>query len=213
MGGTDKVFAPLIGSPLILHTLRPFCESPSVHFIVLLLGQHNLEKGKQLVRERGLTKVVAVTLGGQRRQDTVRLGLDALPSCRWVLVHDGARPCLDPSLIDQALAAAQDTGAAAAGVPVKDTIKLVDPSLHVLETPPREALWAIQTPQAFRREVLEEAHRRIQKDATDDASMVEQLGYRVKVFTGSYTNLKVTTPEDLWLAEAILRRRSSAPKP
>ncbi len=208
MGGIDKTFVEVLGVPLILHTLRVFQASPLVGPVVLVLPGENVQRGLELARHHGLDKVQAVCAGGARRQDSVREGLQRLPVCQWVLVHDGARPCLDQRLIAQGLEAALETGAAIAAVPVKDTIKVVSSQGLVESTPPRNTLWAVQTPQVFRYDLLMEAHQRITQDVTDDASMVERLGVRVKVYMGSYDNLKVTTPEDLHLAEAILRSRS-----
>ena len=122
------------------------------------------------------------------------------------MVHDGARPCLDQDILQRGLEAARESGAAVAGVPVKDTIKEVSAQGLVTGTPPREALWAAQTPQVFRFSLLWNAHLQWESDVTDDATMVERLGQPVKMFLGSYENLKVTTPEDLVIAELILGR-------
>ena len=137
----------------------------------------------------------------------MRSGLDALTPCDWVIVHDGARPCLDLPMLERGLAAVQEAGAAVAGVPVKDTIKVVSDQGAVVDTPDRKSLWAAQTPQIFRYDLLRDAHDRCIEDVTDDAMMVESLGHSVKMFLGSYENLKVTTPEDLILAEAFLKQR------
>ena len=127
------------------------------------------------------------------------------------MVHDGARPGLDSALLERALLAVEAAphGAAIAGVPVKDTIKTVDAAGRVTGTPPRESLWAAQTPQVFAYDLLRQVHARFQGDATDDAMMAESLGYQVSMFPGSYENLKVTTPEDLVVMEAILQGRAA----
>ena len=209
MEGVDKTFAPLLGRPLITHTLDRFEEFPQVAEIVLALAADSLELGRSLVRDRGYRKVSQVCAGGARRQDSVRAGLEALDLCQWVMVHDGARPGLDSALLLRGLeaAAASPDGAAIAGVPVKDTIKVVDVDGLVTDTPPRETLWAAQTPQVFGYDLLCRAHAEFEGDATDDAMMVEALGCQVSMFTGSYENLKVTTPEDLVVMEAVLRGR------
>ena len=209
MEGVDKTFAPLLGRPLITHTLDRFEEFPLVTEIVLVLAAHSVERGQALVREGGFAKVSRICAGGARRQDSVKAGLDALQPCDWVMVHDGARPGLNTSLLQRGLeaAAACTDGAVIAGAPVKDTIKVVSPQGQVIDTPPRETLWAAQTPQIFSYELLRRAHAEFQGDATDDAMMVEALGYRVSMFMGSYENLKVTTPEDLAAMEAVLRGR------
>jgi 2-C-methyl-D-erythritol 4-phosphate cytidylyltransferase len=205
MGGVDKTFAPILGIPLVAHTLAHFEAFPQVTEIALVLAADSLEQGQHLVRSYNYQKVGRLCAGGRRREDSVRCGLEALSPCQWVIVHDGARPCLDQQMLQRGLAAAQETGAAVAGVPVKDTIKVVSPQKTVLDTPARESLWAAQTPQIFRYELLLEAHRRCSQTVTDDAAMVESLGHPVKMFLGSYENLKVTTQEDLTIAEALLR--------
>ena len=124
--------------------------------------------------------------------------------CEWVAVHDGARPLAAPELLAKGLEAAQETGAAVPVTPLSDTVKMVDSGGWVVETLARERLWAVQTPQVFRRELLSEAHRTVTDTVTDDAAMVERLGHRVRVFPGTPANLKVTRPEDLLFAEALL---------
>lgn len=213
MGGLDKVFALVNGRPALAWVLDALEKAPSVDSVVVVLSQDNLERGLGLLVSGRWRKARSICRGGPRRQDSVRCGLEVLPPCQWVVVHDAARPCLTPDLVERGLAAAQETGAAVAAVPSKDTIKRVDEALMVVETPPRERLWIVQTPQVFSRPLLEEAHRTIQETATDDASMVERLGMKVKVFMGDYTNLKITTPEDLTLVEALLRLRTSLSEP
>lgn len=209
MGGVDKTFAPLLGTPLVIHTLAHFEAFPLVTEIVLVLAADYLEQGQRLVQSHNYHKVTRLCAGGERRQDSVRCGLEALRPCQWVIVHDGARPCLDQLMLQRGLAAVKETGAAVAGVPVKDTIKVVSPQRKVLDTPAREALWAAQTPQIFQYELLWEAHRRCIETVTDDAAMIESLGHPVTMFPGSYENLKVTTPEDLTIAEALLKGRKT----
>ncbi len=207
MGNVDKIFTTLFGLPLITHTVDAFERCPLVRDIVLVLSPHNLDRGQALAEDRGWRKVVSVCQGGERRQDSVRLGLERLPDGRnpWIVIHDGARPCFDPDILERGLDAAQETGAAVAAVPCKDTIKIVSSSHLVESTPPRDTLWMVQTPQVFRYDLLLQAHRTCEKTVTDDASMVESLGHKVKVFMGSYSNIKVTTPEDLAVAETFLR--------
>ena len=207
MGGVDKIFTPILGIPLIAHTLDQFEAFPLVSEVVLVLAPDNLERGACLARDRGYRKVSHICPGGERRQDSVRRGLERLAPCQWVIVHDGARPNLDPQMLQRGLAAAQECGAAVAGVPVQDTVKVVAAQGLVEATPPRDTLWAAQTPQIFRYDLLWEAHRRCTEPVTDDAAMVERLGHPVKMFLGSYHNLKVTTPLDLAIAEVLLRGR------
>lgn len=207
MGDIDKVMAPLAGRPLLAWTLEPFVRSHLVDRVVLVLREDLLPTGSALLRDEGWSSAVTRCAGGARRQDSVAAGLDALGPCDWVLVHDGARPCLDAHLIAAALEAARETGAAAPGLPVADTIKQVDSAGLVVQTVPRDGLWAVQTPQAFRYAILRAACGGPQDEATDDALLVERLGVAVRVFPGSPDNLKVTRPADLALAEARLQSR------
>jgi 2-C-methyl-D-erythritol 4-phosphate cytidylyltransferase len=209
MGGVDKTFAPILGRPLVAHTLDRFESSPLIDEIVLVLAEDSLDQGRKLVEERGYRKVAHVCAGGPRRQDSVQNGLELLSPCDWVMVHDGARPCLDDAMLQRGLDAAAESGSAVAGVPVKDTIKLVTPDQMVSDTPDRAQLWAAQTPQIFRYDLLLEAHRTCTQDVTDDAAMIESLGHPIKMFLGAYENIKVTTADDLVIAEAFLKASSS----
>ena len=204
MGGVDKTFAPLLGSPLIAHTVERFEAHPAVGEIVLVLAGESVARGRELVLSRGYRKVTQVCSGGERRQDSVRQGLERLSSCDLVMIHDGARPCVDADTLERGIRTAHEHGAAVAGTPVKDTIKRVSPELLVEDTPERARLWAAQTPQVFHYELLMEAHRLGQADVTDDAAMVESLGHPVRMFEGTYENIKVTTAGDLAIAEVFL---------
>ncbi len=208
MGGVDKTFAPVLGLPLIAHTLERFEWFAPVDEIALVLAESALDSGRELVKSRGYRKVGHVCAGGERRQDSVRNGLERLSPCELVMVHDGARPCLDEGVLERALFAARDGGAAVAGVPVKDTIKRVSSDGWVEETPDRSLLWAAQTPQVFSYDLLMRAHLAYADTVTDDAAMVESLGHPVRMFEGSYENIKVTTADDLIIAESFLRARS-----
>ena len=205
MEGVDKTFTPVRGLPLVAHCLDRFESFAPVGQIALVLAESFQELGRELVRSRGYRKVTSICPGGARRQDSVRAGLESLSPCRWVVIHDGARPCFDHTLLQRGLEAVEQSGAAVAGVPVKDTIKVTTSDGMVSDTPPRDSLWAAQTPQFFRYDLLLEAHRNCPQDVTDDAAMVEMLGHPVRMFLGSYENLKVTTPEDLTIMEALLR--------
>lgn len=216
MGGVDKIHANLAGKPLLAHTVDVFQECSSVDQVVIVLSEDKLEEGRRLVKENRWSKVTEVCSGGARRQDSVREGLKRLSGCQWVVIHDGARPCLSLNLIEDGLKEARHSGAAIAAIPVTDTIKTVSPDSFVKQTPLRQHLWAVQTPQVFRFDIINEAYQKAQGDVTDDATLVENLGYKVKVYPGSDANIKVTTPEDLLLAEAILKsgneaRRSKVP--
>lgn len=205
--GADKVFMSLAGKPLLAWPVDVCQSCELVNQIVIVLHETKLDLGRRLVAERGWSKVVEVCPGGDRRQDSVRQGLGRLKGCDWVVIHDGARPFLTLELIRDGLDAAQSTGAAVAAVPVKDTVKRGGSDLMVKETLNRQELWAAQTPQVFRFDIITKAHEQIKDDVTDGASMVEQLGYKVKLYMGSYGNIKITTPEDLALAEVIARKK------
>lgn len=207
MRGVDKVFAPLAGRPLVLHSLLAFEQCPEVERVVLVLAREALEQGQALVAEAGLRKVSAVVAGGDRRQDSVRLGLQALGDCGYVAVHDAARPLLTPDLVSDGLEAAQRTGAAVCAVPCRDTVKQAE-GRRVQRTLDRGSLWLVQTPQVFRLGLLLWAHEQVSDDVTDDAAMVEMVGGDVALYEGSPLNIKVTVPEDLLLAEALLQLRA-----
>lgn len=207
MGGVDKVFAPLGGKPLLAYSVAAFQASRLIHFIVIVLNERNVEQGRALVRDSRWNKVVAVITGGERRQDSTRAGIAALPGCDLVAVHDAARPFVTTDLIRRGVEVANSHSAAIAAMPVKETIKQVRDDGLVLRTPPRETLWAAQTPQIARRAALARALDRAQETGqtvTDEAGALEAAGESVMVFAGSYSNIKVTTPEDLILAAALL---------
>ncbi len=201
--GKDKIFLPLAGKPLIARPLDICHDFKPIKQIVLVLGEHNIAPGKRLIAENKWTRVTDVCTGGRRRQDSVKAGLDRLQLCDWVIVHDGARPFLTTDLLNEGLKSAQKTGASIAAVPVKDTIKIADRNRLVKRTLDRRNLFAIQTPQVFRFDIIARAYVETDDDVTDDAALVEKAGYKIRLYTGSYSNIKVTTPEDMALAEII----------
>ena len=207
MGGGDKLWVSLGGRPLLAHTLAIFQHCPSIHKIVLVLAPGQEKLGQTLIKNSLLNKVAAICAGGEERQDSVRAGLAALGPCEWVVVHDGARPLVTRELIDKGLAAARATGAATCAVPLHDSIKLVSEQGLVEKSLDRRRLWQVQTPQVFRYELLVEAHRAAAKQppASDDATLVERLGRQVKAYMGSYHNIKVTTPDDMVIAQILIR--------
>jgi len=207
MGGVDKVLALLGGKPVLARVINIFQMCNLIDQIVVVVSKQSLGRCQQLVAEQGWSKMTEVCPGGRRRQDSVVAGLSRLTHCDWLVIHDGARPLLTVDLIDCGLEAARETGAAVAAVPVTDTIKVAGDDRIVTETPLRHNLWAVQTPQVFRFDIIAEAYRRAKGEVTDDASLVEQLGYRVKLYMGSYDNIKVTTPDDLALAEVLWHKR------
>jgi len=207
MGGVDKVLTTLGGEPLLLRATRPFQQCRMVSQIVVVVSGENRQQCQHLVSGKEWSKVSDVCLGGRRRQDSVAAGLALLTPCDWVIIHDGARPLVTPDMIDRGLSEAEETGAAVAAVPVTDTIKVAGGGGLVSQTLPRQNLWAVQTPQVFRFGIISEAYRQAKGEVTDDASLVEQLGYKVKLYMGSYDNIKVTTPADLALAEILWQER------
>lgn len=204
MGGRDKIFADLGGKPVLARSVQIFHDCPFVGQIVIVLNESNLEQGRQLVEEQTWNKVTSLRPGGLRRQDSVANGLKALDGCPWVAIHDGARPLVHRETIERGCLEVQRYGVAVAAVPAKDTVKVVDADGFVRDTPDRSMLWLAQTPQLFRFDIIDDACERVTADVTDDAALVERAGYRVKLFMGSYDNIKITTPEDLDLARAML---------
>ncbi|NLN07287.1 MAG: 2-C-methyl-D-erythritol 4-phosphate cytidylyltransferase [Firmicutes bacterium] len=210
----NKVYLRLAGRPVIAHTIEA-CFAAAVFdqiIVVVAPGEEEIFRRDVLLPWFPEEKITIVT-GGRERQDSVANGLSRLHrEIDYVCIHDGARPLVAPSLLQRCLAEARKSGAAVAAVPVKDTIKTVDTSGTVVATPDRSRLWAVQTPQAFRRDWLEEAYRHGQKQklqVTDDATLLELCGYPVTVVLADYSNLKITTADDLALAEALLGRKQA----
>lgn len=205
----SKQYLQLADKPILVHTLELFQSMDTVKEAVLVVGSDDVERCRNWVTHYGITKVKSVVAGGDERQHSVYCGLKAL-STDWVMVHDGVRPLVTAAAVQSCCAKAEQSGAAVLAVPVKDTIKQVDEAGVIVSTPDRRSLWAIQTPQAFRRVLLLEAHERARAEqfiGTDDAMVVERLGANVIVAEGEYTNIKITTPEDLPWAEFLLTKR------
>lgn len=207
MGDMDKMLASLGGEPLLLRTTRPFQQCAKIDQIVVVVSGEREIQCRHLVTGPAWSKVSDVCLGGQRRQDSVAEGLKHLTDCDWAVIHDGARPLVTVELIERGLEAVKETGAAVAAVPVQDTIKVSEEDWTVRETPPRQNLWAAQTPQVFSIKIISDAYQNANDDVTDSASLVERLGYKVKLYMGSYDNIKITTPADLALAEILWQKR------
>ncbi|MFA4905509.1 MAG: 2-C-methyl-D-erythritol 4-phosphate cytidylyltransferase [Candidatus Margulisiibacteriota bacterium] len=202
--GQPKQFLPLAGKPVAEWTIDVFHKVKNVEQIVLVVSGEDLERAKNLG--------VKVVEGGEERGDSVKNGLKAIsPDTNLVIIHDGARPLITPDIIEKAVKEAREYGAAIVGVPVKDTIKRTGDDLLIKETVDRQALWQAQTPQVFKYEIITRAYAD-GRSATDDAKLVEDLGIKVKMVMGSFENIKITTPEDLIVAEAILRNRNVLPK-
>jgi 2-C-methyl-D-erythritol 4-phosphate cytidylyltransferase len=206
MGGTDKAFAQLGRKPVLTRVIETFNRCPSIGQIVVVVNASKITGCRQMVNEQGWSDIADICVGGERRQDSVAAGLDRLKDCDWVVVHDGARPLVTVELVERGLAAAGETGAAIAAVPVTDTIKAAGDDRIVQETLPRDSLWAVQTPQVFHFNIIKAAYRQPAAEVTDDAALVERLGYKVKLYLGSYDNIKITTPEDIALAEVLVNK-------
>ncbi|MDO4323399.1 MAG: 2-C-methyl-D-erythritol 4-phosphate cytidylyltransferase [Lachnospiraceae bacterium] len=206
----------LIGDkPVLYYSLNAFQSSRRIDEIVLVCSENDIDRcRKEIVEAFGITKARKIVAGGKERHDSVYEGLKALSDCDYVMIHDGARPFVDEAMIERIWAELPQVRACTVGMPVKDTIKMSNESGYVEKTLPREKLWMIQTPQSFSYELILHAHeQRIQNDLeelkiTDDAMLVEyKEGVPVKLIEGSYENIKITTPEDLTLAEAIWGHR------
>jgi 2-C-methyl-D-erythritol 4-phosphate cytidylyltransferase len=204
MAGADKLFTEIAGRPLLAYAIAAFQECGSIDRIVVVMAPLNLKRGRELVERCGFSKAAALVKGGERRQDSVRAGLEALGACDYVAVHDGARPLVTPELIERGLEIARENGAAVPAVPLADTVKEAGADGIVVRTLDRSRMWAVQTPQVFRYDLLLRGHREVTVDVTDDAAMVESLGEPVRLFEGDRRNVKVTTAEDLELVGSLL---------
>jgi len=208
----NKVYLPLGGKPVIVHTLEAFCHIRQIDEIVVVLSAEDMDYFKKEIANRyNFSKPIFTVEGGMERQISVYNGLMALPDdVDIVVIHDGARPFITPDLIGQTIEEAREYGAALVAVPVKDTIKEVKSDLRVSSTLNREILWLAQTPQAFCHSLIVKAHKKAVEQgftATDDSALVERLGKSVRIVPGSYENIKITTKEDMLFAEYILSVR------
>ncbi|HEY7032796.1 MAG TPA: 2-C-methyl-D-erythritol 4-phosphate cytidylyltransferase [Thermomicrobiales bacterium] len=211
-GAADKVMAPLAGRPLLAYSLDAAEQAEAVGAIVVVTAEHCVGAVADLIGSGSWSKIVATVTGGDRRQDSVWAGLAAMPSgASHVAVHDAARPLVTSSLFDACIAAARRFGAAIAAAPVADTLKRVVDG-RVVATVSRRDLWAAQTPQAFRLELLMNAFASAAAtglEVTDEASLLEAMGIEVAIVPSSRANLKITHPEDLAVAEAVMRAGTS----
>lgn len=215
--GLNKQFAVIQGMPVLAHTLKKFDCLELVDGIVLVIGAEDIEYCSRFIIEKyKVSKVAEIIAGGSERQDSILNGINALKGkCEIVVTHDGARPLVAPGIIERSIEEAFAYGAAACAVPVKDTIKIADAFNFSVETPDRTRLFAVQTPQTFKFDILFKAHMKALEDrfnGTDDTMLVERLGMKIKLFEGSYENIKITTPEDIYIAEAIMKFRESKQK-
>jgi 2-C-methyl-D-erythritol 4-phosphate cytidylyltransferase len=208
--GEKKQFYLLGGKPVLAHTLDEFEASPLVRSILLVVGHEDMDYClKEIVEKYQYRKISRIIPGGKQRQDSVKHGMDALPKdLEIVVIHDGVRPFATEEMIEESIRSALRYQAVVFGMPVKETIKMVHTDGTVLKTLDRKSLWQIQTPQTFQVNVIKEAYSKATMEGfigTDDASLVERLGVKVHVLPGSYTNIKITTPEDLMLANLFLQ--------
>jgi 2-C-methyl-D-erythritol 4-phosphate cytidylyltransferase len=204
-----KPFLPLGGIPLLIHTLQTVRRSLLVQRIILVIAEERESLCREILQTHGLSNApITLVHGGAERQDSVRCGLAALDlESEIVVIHDAARPFLDPAILEASIRTAAEHGGAVVAVPAGDTIKRVTEDGRVMETVPRQQLWLAQTPQTFRVPLIREAHARAVAEsvtATDDAALLEWCGKTVKVVVGSSRNFKITTPDDFYLAEALL---------
>ncbi len=216
---TQKQYMDLLGKPLLTYCLETLQNSDLIDEIVLVVGKEDIPYVKdQIVAPFGLTKVCQVVPGGKERYDSVWQGLQAIDHADgYVFIHDGARPFLTEDILRRGYETVLQCPACVAGMPSKDTVKMVDENATVMQTPDRGTIWTVQTPQVFALSLIREAYERLMqqadRDVTDDAMVVEKmLKIPVKLFCGSYENFKITTPEDLLLAEGYLSEKGKSKK-
>lgn len=208
-----KQFIQLKGKEILVRTLETLAAVPAIDGILLVVSRDDVDLCQHLIYEYQIEKVKDILIGGSTRQESVFLGLSALPKdCSMVVIHDGARPLVTREQIESTIESASQYGGAMLAVPVKDTIKMVDKKKFVQQTPSRVNLWSAQTPQTFRYPEILEGHRHAvvmgDYSCTDDSQVVEKyLDMPVKIVQGSYDNIKITTPDDIQMGERILEAR------
>ena len=203
----SKQFIELNHKPVLYYTLKKFINNKNINNIILVVSKDDYDYCKNEVLKKYDLKVNKIVLGGKERQDSVYNGIQSLEETEIVLIHDGARPFISDKIINDGIEFAKEFGAAAPGVMPKDTIKIKDDNNFSVNTPNRKDLVSIQTPQIFRYEVIKECHEIIKENGdivTDDTMVVEKFGHKVYLYDGEYTNIKITTPEDLILAEKLV---------
>lgn len=210
MGGVNKQFLQLDGAPVFLRTVRAFEACALVDEIVIAAREQDIPQMAALLRGAGVRKVKDIVRGGDTRQESV---FAAVGSCdaqsKYLAIHDGARPLVTDRILTDTIQAAFQFGAAATGVRIKDTVKVVDANGVIVDTPDRSTLWAVHTPQVFEKGAYLRASREVPDSAmfTDDCKLLEAAGVPVHMVEGSYENIKITTPEDIWIAKGILAGR------
>ena len=207
--GINKQFIKLEGKEIIYYTIEKFYKNENIDDIVVVVKEEEAEFFRKKILDKYNFKNIKIAYGGKERQDSVYNGLKSLDkNCDIVLIHDGARPFVSDKIINKSIEEARENKAIVVGVPVKDTIKVIDNDNNIVDTPNRSLLWAVQTPQTFDYNLLIKSYEDAFKDnfyGTDDAMLVERIGYKVKMVEGSYNNIKITTQEDLNLGNQILK--------
>lgn len=211
--GMNKQFILLNGKPLLAHTLETFQNCIAIDSIILVVGREELELCRvHIIDAYGFDKVDKLVPGGSERQQSVYNGIRSLSEgCSVVVIHDGARPIVPGNIIESCIEGAEIFGAVSAGIPAKETIKVLDSKGFVKYTPERDKVWITQTPQAFKPEIIRKAHENAAFEGisgTDDAFLVEIMGVKVKMIESSYENIKVTTPEDIIIAETLMSKKN-----
>lgn len=205
----NKLLLELSGRPILAWTLEAFESCPLVDEVLVVANEQDIFSYRDIVKDYGFSKVREIVRGGETRAESVYLGLLAAEGADIVAIHDGARALVTPEIIEKTVEGSRETGAAIAAARAVDTIKKTDGGF-ITETPDRATLWQAQTPQVFQRQLLLEAMEKDKLNLTDDASAIEQAGGRVKIVDTGYENIKITTPFDLLVAEAVLKKRENA---
>jgi 2-C-methyl-D-erythritol 4-phosphate cytidylyltransferase len=209
---TNKPFVLLDGKPIVVHSLEMMEACSLIESVVVVVHEQHINDFDKSIQKHSLSKIKQVVVGGRTRCQSVMNGLAVLDAdTQYVVIHDGARPMISLELLTQAVNRCYEDAAVIVGVPVKPTIKRVHPEKHVVEaTFDRRVMWEIQTPQVFRKDIINKAHKD-NKDllASDDSLLVERAGYKVKVVRGEYSNIKITTPDDMIIAQAFIDKNKS----
>lgn len=212
-GAINKPFVSLLGRPIIIRTLETLAAVPGIREIVPVVKESDMDIFSEMLDQYSVSRVRRIVPGGKERQDSVFNGLSVIDDHECiVLVHDGARPLIEPTVIEEAIEKLEGYDGVVVGAPVKDTIKEVREDI-IAGTLQRELLWQVQTPQIFRFETIYDAYQKARQESflsTDDSALVERYGGRIRMVRGHYTNIKITTPEDLQIAELLLRQRGNS---
>lgn len=209
MGGVNKQFLFIDGVPVLIRGIRAFSECPLINEIIISAREQDIADIYAMIKSYGVTKVKTIVKGGDTRQKSVFNAIDCCSqNSRYIAIHDGARPLVTNEIIEETLFSAFNHGASATATRVKDTIKVTDSNNSIIETPDRSTLWAVQTPQVFLKKLYIDAKENVvgSESFTDDCKLIEEFGFAVHLVEGSYENIKITTPEDIVIAEAFVNR-------